>query len=247
MKTKLHRKIYESVIGISVYNDKINGYSTIGSGVLFKFKNQTYFATNKHVMNNINDFIITFFDANYIDQSRQIHITNINDVLVQREYHSNPEVDICVFRISNSFFVNIDLDYINLENYALTVQEMEKKEILETTEVIVTGHPISLSANFGLHPIVRSGSISQISYMYSRNFKSKSFLIDAFAYPGNSGGPVIATILETKANQNFYKNYLIGIVQAYVFYQEKTFNTGLTTVIAFEHVIQCIEQFEDRN
>lgn len=244
MINKLNRQIYESVIGISTYDNEKNTFVTIGSGILFKFKKQTYFATNKHVMNNLTNFIITFFDANYLDQSRQIHITNINDLLVQREFHKNSEVDICVFKISNSFFNSINLDYIQLESYALTVQEMEKKDIFESTEIIITGHPISLSANFGLHPIVRAGSIAQISYMYDRNFKYKHFLIDAFAYPGNSGGPVIAVIPEVFSGQIVYKNYIIGIIQSYIFYKEEKNNTGLSSVIAFEHVIQCIEQFK---
>jgi hypothetical protein len=244
MTFKLNRQIYESVIGINVYNKEENTLDTIGTGILFKFKKQTFFATNKHVMNNLSNFFITFFDANYKDRSRQIHITSINDILVQREYHKNPEVDICVFRISNSLLSNIQLDYINLEDYGLTVQEMLKKEIFETTEVILTGHPISLSANFGLHPIVRLGSISQISYMYDRNFIYKHFLIDAFAYPGNSGGPVIAILPEISQGKVVYKNYLIGIIQSYVFYKDEKNNTGLSSVIAFEHVIQCIEQFQ---
>jgi S1-C subfamily serine protease len=51
---------------------------------------------------------------------------------------------------------------------------------------------------------------------------NQTFLVDAFVFPGNSGGPVVskpeALSIEGTKSQN--AAYLIGIVQSYVPYQD---------------------------
>ena len=241
--SKLDKKIYNSVVGIAIYQKNLKIFSTIGSGLLFKFKNDFYLVTNKHVVDNLNSFYVAFHDADFIDESRQIFVNLKDYSTFKRFYHKTSEVDICIFKISKYVFHNKSLDLIQIENYALTVQEMESLNFYETREVVVLGHPISVSSGYGLHPIVRTGSISQVSYMYSRNFKHKHFLIDAFAYPGNSGGPVIGIVEKIVDDKLVYENCIIGIVQSVVMYNN--INTGLSSVIAFEHVLEAIQQLNN--
>lgn len=237
--SKLDRGIYDSVVGISIFDKGLKQFKTIGSGLLFKFRNQIYLSTNKHVVNNLKIFHITFNDANFIDNNKQIKIDLSNLSLVNRIYHKNNEVDICLFKFSDLLFRSIKIKIIEINNYALTVEEMKALNFYETKEVVVLGHPISISNSYGLHAIVRSGTISQISYMYSRNFNYKHFLIDAFAYPGNSGGPVVGVVKKIVNNKLIFENYIIGVLQSIVMYDN--INTGLSSVIAFEHVLECLK------
>jgi hypothetical protein len=84
---------------------------------------------------------------------------------------------------------------------------------------------------------VRSGTLARVRDLLART--SKIFLVDAFVFPGNSGGPVIlkpeAIAIEgTKAQ---IAPYLIGIVQAYVPYQDVavSLQTGRPRVIFEEN------------
>jgi hypothetical protein len=104
--------------------------------------------------------------------------------------------------------------------------------------------------------IVRQGCIARISDMIDGT--SASFLLDAFIFPGNSGGPVIlkpemTAIGGTKAQANAF---LIGIVRAYqpysdiavsqqtkqprVIFQE---NSGLAEVLPIDYVDEAIRSW----
>jgi len=102
--------------------------------------------------------------------------------------------------------------------------------------------------------IVRQGAIARIGEMLDN--ASKSFMIDAFVFPGNSGGPVIlkpelASITGTK-NQN--AAHLIGLVLSYKPYNDTAFsaqtrqarvifqeNSGLAEVLPTNYIQEAIE------
>ena len=106
--------------------------------------------------------------------------------------------------------------------------------------------------------IVRSGNIARIQDAIDH--RSNDFLIDTFIFPGNSGGPVVTkpeamAIHETKAVS---RAYLIGVIQSYVPYQDFAIskqtgrtrvmfveNSGLTSVIPIDFVIEAIRKYEE--
>jgi hypothetical protein len=87
--------------------------------------------------------------------------------------------------------------------------------------VYVLGFPLGLveegKQNF---VIVRSGTIARIRDALAE--KRDSFLIDSFAFPGNSGGPVIALpeIVSIAGTKPHNAAYLIGMMRDYVPYRD---------------------------
>ena len=74
---------------------------------------------------------------------------------------------------------------------------------------------MSLAGENRNYAIVRQGAVARISEYLDG--KTKSFLIDSFVFPGNSGGPVILkpeinSIQGTKSNS---KAMLVGVVEGY--------------------------------
>lgn len=120
--------------------------------------------------------------------------------------------------------------------------------------VYVLGFPLGLvepgKQNF---VIVRSGVIARIQDALAE--KRDSFLIDSFAFPGNSGGPVITrpelfSITGTKS-QN--RSYVIGMMRDYVPYRDVAVseqtkrprivfeeNSGLADVIPIDDIQDAI-------
>ena len=73
---------------------------------------------------------------------------------------------------------------------------------VEGDDVFVIGFPLGLVGDARNHPVVRYGVIARIQDWIRRD--QNAFLIDAPAFPGNSGGPVVlkpevAAIKDTKA------------------------------------------------
>ena len=122
--------------------------------------------------------------------------------------------------------------------------------------VFVLGFPMNLAGVQRNYVIVRQGGIARISEMLDH--ASATFMINAFAFPGNSGGPVIlkpeiAAIGGTPPQSNAL---LIGMVLSYrtcddVAYSQQTEqpriifeeNSGLAEVIPIDYVDQAIDQY----
>ena len=111
------------------------------------------------------------------------------------------------------------------------------------------GYPLGLVSEKRQFAICRAGCIARIRDFYAG--EAKDFLIDAAAFPGNSGGPVVARL-------PMYSGLvisLVGIVHAYVPYRETaismqtgnpriTFeeNSGLAAVVPIDCAFECIEE-----
>ena len=68
--------------------------------------------------------------------------------------------------------------------------------------------------------IARSGTIARIRDMLTK--ESHEYLIDAFVFPGNSGGPVVSKqeITAIKGTKSQKASYLIGFVKSFVPYRD---------------------------
>ena len=90
--------------------------------------------------------------------------------------------------------------------------QMPAEEIAAGDGVFVLGFPMNLAGQQRNYVIVRQGAIARISEMIEN--ASPTFMIDAFVFPGNSGGPIVLkpdaiAIQGTKAHLNAA---LIGMV-----------------------------------
>jgi len=102
--------------------------------------------------------------------------------------------------------------------------------------------------------IVRNGSVARIRDTYDK--RSKEFIVDAFVFPGNSGGPVLnrPQAIGLKGTNINTSTNLIGMVKSYIPYKDVAVsrqtgratvvfeeNTGLTSVIPTDFILETIE------
>ena len=86
---------------------------------------------------------------------------------------------------------------------------------------------------------------------------SSDYIVDAFVFPGNSGGPVVIKpeVARIQGTQHNTSSRLIGLVKSYIPYRDVAIspqtkrarvvfeeNTGLTNVEPVDHIIQTIQQ-----
>jgi S1-C subfamily serine protease len=170
--------------------------------------------------------------------------------------HPKPEVDVAVIQVN---FQQLKEDamqahFFRSDVQTATIGRIRELGITEGDFAYVLGFPMGLIVGQQSAVIVRSGSIARMRGILSG--ASDTFLVDAFVFPGNSGGPVILkpdviAIAGTKPQQNAL---LIGIVQAYVPYTDVAIslqtqqprvvfqeNSGLTSVHAVDHIEETIE------
>ena len=113
--------------------------------------------------------------------------------------------------------------------------EEQAQHIVEGNGVFVLGFPLGLVGDARNYPIVRHGVIARIQDWLRGD--ASTFLIDASAFPGSSGGPVIvkpeATAVEgTTATTHAM---LMGVVSSYIPYMDSAVSTQTKTVrITFE-------------
>ena len=106
-----------------------------------------------------------------------------------------------------------------------TPSNEEVSEIVEGNGVFLLGFPLGLIGDERNYPIVRSGIIARIQGWLRGD--EHTFLIDAPAFPGNSGGPVIlkpenVAIKDTKPITHAL---LIGMVRGYIPSQDVAVST----------------------
>jgi hypothetical protein len=119
--------------------------------------------------------------------------------------------------------------------------------------VFILGFPMNLAGEQKNYVIARQGAIARISELLEG--ASRTFLVDSFVFPGNSGGPVVikpevVAIGGTKANP---KALLVGVVLAYQPYIDVAIsgqtkrprvsfeeNSGLAIVLPMDNVNEMV-------
>ena len=206
-----------------------------------------YLVTNRHVIDGPNDLLVRL-------NGRQ------SPVLWRPgswSTHPDPKVDVAVA----AFHLASEEEFRSwfLSNKHVYFREgLKKVGFMEGDEVYTLGFPLGLTGDQRNYVIVRQGVVSRIRDWYDGRFDS--FLIDAFVYPGNSGGPVIAkptmfSYTETRAHPK-----LIGMVSGYVPYQDfarsdqtgqvvsvSTENSGLAEVVPIDKIDETIAAVFERH
>jgi S1-C subfamily serine protease len=175
--------------------------------------------------------------------------------------HPNPLVDLVVISIDANVLKRdgATFDYFRSDRDLLTRDKERDIGLSEGDGVFVLGYPMGIVDGEQDYVIVRQGVIARIKNMLDSPSVT-TFLLDAFIFPGNSGGPVVSkpemvSIRGSKAA--IEQAYLLGIVQGFRPYidvavssQTKrprvTFeeNSGLADVVPAEYIQETINDFK---
>jgi len=172
-------------------------------------------------------------------------------------FHPDSKIDLAATPIPITFLRDHGLQSSFFASDEMTVAKDKFKEVGVSAGdgVFILGFPMNLAGEQRNYVIVRQGAIARVDELLEN--KSSSFLVDAFVFPGNSGGPVIlrpelVSIQGTKANT---KAAIVGVVTAYQPYTEVAVsvqtkrprvafeeNSGLAIVLPMNYVNEMVRQ-----
>ncbi len=253
-----------SVVAIGVLDSNQKKH-WIGTGFVFAyFKEQTsenkkkysfYIVTNKHVIRNQKQIIFRF-SADNNGPAKDFPVQLIRNMQQVWTGHPDPNIDVAVinFNITNVKNHGTKIGFFRSDSQVMHSQKMKENGIYEGGSVFAMGYPMGLVNVDRQYVIVRNGSIARIRDMYDK--LSRDFIVDAFVFPGNSGGPVLSKpegigIKGTTINTT---SALIGMVKSYITYKDIAYskqtgrtrmifeeNTGLTSVIPVDYILETIQ------
>jgi len=222
---------------------------------------RVYLVTNRHV----------FVTAQGVPL-REVHLRfNMTDVSKGTKYykvdllandkpiwfqHTNPAVDIAVLPINTDVLRadTVEWFFFQDNDQAVLARDFTAAGIGTGDGVFVLGFPLGMRGLARNYVIVRHGIIARVD---DEVLKDHYYYIDASAYPGNSGGPVIhkpeiVAIQGTTANP---QASLIGVISTGVEYQDVavsqqtgaarvvfTEQTGLIRIVPIDSVLEVVDQ-----
>jgi S1-C subfamily serine protease len=227
---------------------------------------EIYLVTNRHV---ILDHIAApagplsvRFNLQSLGSAREYDVP-LNDEHGRPTWHGHPDadVDLAVIPINANFLKEqgARFDFFRSESNLLTREKAKEIGLSEGDGIFVLGFPMGLVDGIQDYVIVRHGTIARIRDRLDSP-TVKTFLIDAFIFPGNSGSPVVlkpesVSIQGTKPA--ITTAYLVGVVQGFVPYidvavsaQTKrprvTFeeNSGLAKVVPADYIQETIQDYK---
>lgn len=254
----------DCVVAIGVPSEK-EQVKWIASGFLYgdfvkeldeAIRYNVYLITNRHVFEELKQVFLRFNPR--AKEPAKTYLLDLVDKQSKKKLwapHPNSNIDIAVEPVNIKLLreEGIQFAYFQSDQHVATLDKIGEVGITEGDFVYTLGFPMGLVGPERNYVIARSGNIARIQDAIDR--KSNEFLIDAFTFPGNSGGPVV-TKPEAIAIQNtkaISSAYLVGVIQSYVPYQDVAVstqtqqprvifeeNSGLTAVIPIDFVIEAI-------
>lgn len=221
-----------SVVSIEIENNDIGSkiqMSSIATGFLVgkatgksNDKGPLYglfIVTNKHVFQNqkTKEFQkYVFFRFNTLDnKSRYFKVNLLKDDNTPLWFmHENENVDLAVLPINATEIDNSKIKYYFFcDNDIFYAKNFVEKNISTGDGLFVLGFPMSISGKVRNFVIVRQGIIARVDEEVLEN---GYYYIDASAYPGNSGGPVIhkPEILSITGTSSNSSAGLIGVISS---------------------------------
>lgn len=213
---------------------------------------KTYLVTNRHVLQKTRKVYLRFNPQ--AKGPAQTYIVSLLDKSNSPTWFGNPkrEIDVAVVPIYFELLRKhaMQVAYFRSDQHGANIDKLNELGITEGDFAYVLGFPMGLIGGERNTVTVRSGSIARIRDTLAK--ATEEFLVDAFIFPGNSGGPVVSKpeALSIKGTKSQSAAYLIGIVKSYVSYKDVAVslqtmrpriifeeNSGLAAV----HPIDCIE------
>ena len=212
-----------------------------------------FLITNRHVVENI-DILKARFNRPIGSDSEIYDIPlrgNDGSVL----WTEHPSSDVAVVQISPKKLKEDGIKFAWIPgDRQLALEQARELQISEGDGVFVLGFPLGLAGEKRNYTIVRQGVIARIRDWLGGN--SRTILIDANIFPGNSGGPVftrpeIAAITGTKPNK---RSLLIGMISSYLSYEDVAIssrthrpriifqeNSGLATIVPVDVIQETVD------
>lgn len=171
-------------------------------------------------------------------------------------FHPSPEVDLAAVPIPIEMLKlrGLQAGFFENDQHVFAKSSLIESGVSAGDGVFILGFPMRLAGRERNYVILRQGAIARIAEY--EDGRSISFLLDAFIFPGNSGGPVllkpeIASISGTKSNN---RSALVGVVSSYIPYIDTAFsaqtkrprvtfeeNSGLAQVVPVEFVNEMLK------
>lgn len=231
----------DAVVSIGVRS--ASGIRWIGTGFLVvkafaPNKYQPLLITNKHVLEKQDSVVIRMRKKD----TRELVVVDVplvNNGNMAYSCHPDDNVDIAAVLIVGKYLNDnmLSVSAFDIEGAILSSQDVLKHGGGEGTGIFMLGFPMGLVNTNSMAPICRSGCIARIDM--DEISETKNILLDIQNFPGNSGSPIITRpeVVSVDGTTALGMCALIGIVHAYIPYQETLVNsqTGRTVEIRSEN------------
>ncbi len=214
-----------------------------------------YLVTNRHVLTHLPHAYLRF--NRQADQPAREFNLALSDAAGQPLWfaHPDPEIDVAVMPINYDALEDAALQvaYFRNDEHVAGIAELNTLGVTEGDFAYVLGFPMGLVGDKRNAVIVRNGSLARIRDVLSGT--DTEYLVDAFVFPGNSGGPVVLKpeVMAIQGTPAHPTACLIGVVRAYVPYQDVALsaqtnrprvifeeNTGLAAVHPVDYIEETI-------
>lgn len=218
-----------------------------------------FVVTNRHVFYDektkqyIKEILFRFNTTENKSHNFKINLLNKENKPIW-SMHENEKVDLAVLPINVSAMNEAKIDfYFFRENDLFFAKDFGVKNISTGDGLFVLGFPMSISGKAKNFVIVRKGIIARVD---EEVLEDGFYYIDASAYPGNSGGPVIVKpeVVSIQNTQSNSSAGLIGVISSGETYSDVaisqqtgeakvifTEQTGLVRVVPVERIYEIID------
>ena len=216
---------------------------------------QVFLVTNRHVLADLPHAYLRF-NPQDDKPAREFGLDLIDEKGKPLWFtHPNDQIDVAVAPINFDLLQEhgMQVAYFENDRHSATIEMLKQAGVTEGDFAYVFGFPMGLVGGHRNSVIVRSGTLARIRDVLAGS--NTAFLVDAFVFPGNSGGPVVlkpeALAIEGTSAQTM--PYLIGVVQAYVPYEDVAVsmqtgrprivfeeNAGLAAVLPIDFIEETI-------
>lgn len=220
-----------------------------------------YLITNRHVFENLQ---IAYLRFNPItnERAREYSINLLNENGLPLWFsHTDEEIDVAAIPIDINMLKEhkMQVEYFRSNKHVANIDKLNELSVMEGDFIYTLGFPMGIVGGDRNRVIVRGGTIARICDVLTHT--NKEYLIDAFVFPGNSGGPVISKpeALAIDGTKSQGAAYLIGIVKSYIPYVDRVYslqtkslrvtfeeNSGLAAVHPVDFIQETINLAEQK-
>lgn len=256
----------DCVVAISVPGDDRNRERLASGFLLGRFvkkidedhsEYRVYLITNRHVLEGRKTARVRFNPKG--DEPARWYDLDLADSEGRQLWSSPSDVDIDVavmpINVTRLKQDGMQFNYFRSDQHIANRAKLSQSGATEGDGVFVLGFPMGFLGGNRSYVIVRSGTIARIRDALAGH--STEFLLDAFVFPGNSGGPVVTRpeLVAITGTQASGTAYLIGVVKGHVPFRDVALsqqtgkprvifeeNSGLSAAVPIDFVEEAIEE-----